>query len=118
MRSKTIASPSATRRAIGSSCTPVASASISGTPPPMRPFSSITRGPSGVSLTSVCKAPTVMPIAATAALATSTIAAHCASSNAAGMKKPVSRNGSAGGKRPVIARWLIRPALTTLSTET
>ena len=34
-----------------------------------------------------------------------------------GMNKPVSRNGSAGGKRPVTATWLIVPPLTTLSTD-
>src|ERR1019366_6968051 len=45
--SNTIDSPSATRNAISSSSTPVASASISGTPPPMRPLSSITPAPHG-----------------------------------------------------------------------
>ena len=41
--------------------TPLAWKSISGTPPPILPFTSITRGPSGVSLISVWESPVLTP---------------------------------------------------------
>ena len=62
--------------------------------------------------------PTRAPNAAIAAPARSSTSARSVAASALGTKKPVSRKGSAGGKRPVVARWLMRPWLTTLSTET
>ena len=51
-------------------------------------------------------------------LARSRAAERLPASRAAGMKNPVSRKFSAGGKRPVRARWLMAPSATTLSTDT
>ena len=90
---------------------------MSGTPPPSRPLTSMTRGPSGVNLISVCRQPVSTPTARTAAEATSSAAALWEGVRSAGMKKPVSRNGGASGNRPVTAKCSTTPALTTLSTE-
>ena len=54
-------SPRATRRVRSSRLTPAARSSISGTPPPTRPLTSMMRGPSGVNLTSVCRHPVCTP---------------------------------------------------------
>ena len=54
-------SPRATRIESRIKDSPLASRSISGTPPPRRPFTSSTLGPSGVSFISVWKLPVPTP---------------------------------------------------------
>ena len=82
----------------------------------MRPFTSISRGPSGVNLISVCTTESRMPSAPIARSAMVVRASSSWSPTAAGMKFPVSRKSDASGNRPVTAAWLTVPPDTTLST--
>ena len=88
---------------------PVARLSSSGTPPPIRPFTSRTDGPSGVNLTSVWWQPCRTSRTVRAAAARSRAASRSSGPRSLGRMLPVSRKGSANGKRPVTARWLIDP---------
>ena len=83
----------------------------------MRPFTSMIRGPSGVSLISVWVTESVIPRAAMASSTRDNSPGTFSGGQRAGMKLPVSRNGSARGNLPVIATWLTDPWLTTDSTE-
>ena len=87
-------------------------------PPPTRAFSSMTRGPSGVSLISVCNAPYCTPSARIASSASATTAASSAGPRPLGMKLPVSRYGGSSANLPVTARWCATPAATALSIDT
>ncbi len=73
---------------------------------PSRPLTSISIGPAAVNLISVWSIPVRIWRAPIAALVNATSSCRRASPTGTGVKFPVSRNGSASGKRPVSARWL------------